>query len=423
MHYSAVGHIQDLVYKGVALGGSGITVEGTKKQAHGVINLDDMQGVAASGSWKFDAAHDELSTAWTLVKPYTRIPKCTVKKEGTRALITYKNGTLSGTFSLQGMFDKSFGLDKRALLEGTFQKEANELIVNALFNGEPVAMRAQIDPFEITSFSYKKAQEKGILLVNKQGKLEGTVEFAYIKDALKHFFDLHTEGQGKFSVRAHMQTTPLRFDISLMEGSIKIPQVQNMIQEANASLSLDIEKRSLTVKNAQVRLEKGLLTSPLATLLFSHKGSLAYAHLPVTAHDAYVGWDKNFTGMVSGVLTGVYSADKPEGRWLCSGSLSLDKGHMPRNVLSAQVKKDFMNSSTVPHEVAKNIDLDLHISTKTPLAVKTLFFTSNANLDAKIKGTLAKPIIKGSVELNKAGFFLPIDLSTPTGQDTIQTTH
>ena len=132
--------------------------------------------------------------------------------------------------------------------------------------------------------------------------------------------------------------------------------------------------------------------------------ALVYAHLPCIAHNAFIGWNKDFFGMLSGAVIGVYSEDRKGGHWTCTGALTLDKAHLRSNLLSSQVQKDLLQNSSA---LAKNIELDLHFSTKSPLQVKTFFFNTNTEINASVKGTVAHPLVTGLIELNKGSFIFP----------------
>lgn len=113
-------------------------------------------------------------------------------------------------------------------------------------------------------------------------------------------------------------------------------------------------------------------------------------------------WNKDFNGLLSGALTATYNVGE-QPRWTCKGAITIDKAHMKSAVFTSNAKKGMLADSAL----AKNVALDIHVSTKSPVAVKTFFFTTNAQIDASVKGTVAKPQLAGSVDISKGSFIFP----------------
>ncbi len=66
---------------------------------NGVVDFEDFQGVAPSGSWEYDLITEKCESIWHLSKNYARIPKIVIVKEGARAALTYKDGLLTGSYT------------------------------------------------------------------------------------------------------------------------------------------------------------------------------------------------------------------------------------------------------------------------------------------------------------------------------------
>ncbi len=410
VEYEGSGRVQDLSYGTMRLGPTALKIKGSKQKVSGEVDFEDFQGVAPSGSWEYDLITEKCESIWHLSKNCARIPKIVIMKEGARAALTYKDGLLTGSYTLKALIDASIAgkgnKARKALIKGRIESDAREMRLHGTLDGAPFMIRMGFDPYELTHFSYKSVGKnvQGILLEKKNGSLEGTIPFEYIKDALVHFFGFQPQGSAHVAVKASMQSNPFSIDVLMSDGTIKIPEAHNFIKEAQASVSYDHARRCLTVKNATLQLQKGSISSGCSTLLFSEIGALSYAHLPCRAHNAFISWNKDFFGMLSGALTGVYSTGKKGGRWTCTGALTLDKAHLRSNLLSSQVQQDLLRSSS---DLAKNIELDLHFSTKSPLQVKTFFFNTNTEINASVKGTVAHPLVTGIIELNKGSFLFP----------------
>lgn len=420
LSYEGSGKIKDLAYEKIKIGPAAVTFKGNKQHVSGAIDLVQVQsvstknadaGLATRANWHCDFVTGACESTWMLSKNYGALAKIVIEKEETQARLTYKDGKLSGAYTIALTVD-----GKKHLVKGRIESDAVQMKLAGIFNAVPFSMTMKLDPYEVIHFSYanenggkteaKSGQKstKGITFEKKDGALEGTVDFEYIKEALAHLFGFQPQGKAHVAIKAQMQTSPLQVDVLLSHASIKVPETHNFIKEAQASLTFDPEQRCLTVKNAKLQLQKGSISSGCATLLFSQAGSLAYAHVPCIAHDAFLSWNKDFYGNLSGAVTSEYTTGKKGPHWTCKGSLTLDKAQLRSNLLSSQVQKDLMRSSSA---LGKNIELDLQLSTRSPLTVKTFFFNTNAEINASVKGTVAQPQVAGLIELNKGSLLFP----------------
>ena len=193
-----------------------------------------------------------LRSAWGLAKKYTGIPKIVVEKEGTRAALTYKDGKLSGTYTLKATIDPSIAgkahKAKKVTIKGLVESDERQLKLQGAVDTSPFLMQIGLDPYVLLNFSYAQDAAKnaqGIVLENKNGLLQGTIDFEYIKEALVHFFGFQPQGTGRVSVKANMQRSPLSVDIAMNNGTIKIPEAHNFIKEAQASVSFDLHGAAL----------------------------------------------------------------------------------------------------------------------------------------------------------------------------------
>lgn len=411
IEYDGKGRIKDLSWAGVSLGVADLRLKGNKHEVEGLVEFPDAQGIAAKGNWHYDLTSESCETSWTLSKDCKRLQPVIIMHQGTKAAIHHKNGKFSGAYTLACLLDSheaSKTAKKKMVVKGTVESDSARLKLKGTFDKDPYALELSLNPYELLLVSYNNAQEsdrtKGINLEKKNGWLEGSINFDYIKDALLHFFGYKVQGQAKVSVKANMLTQPISLDVSLSDGTIKIPEAQNFIKEAGASLLLDPFKKCIHIKDAHIQLQKGSIKSGFSTVHFSDAGGVSFAHLPLIAHNAFISWNKDFFGTLSGSLTGIYNANKKDGRWSCTGMFTLDKGQLKSNVLSSTVHKDLMSNAS---QLAKNVELDLQLNTRSPLIIKTFFFNTNAEVSASVKGTVADPQVAGFIELNKGALLFP----------------
>ncbi len=438
--YQGTARIDNLSYEGICFGNTDVEIKGDKQKVAGTITGAHILGAVPSVQWLYDLQTGTCESTVHLGQAYCPVNKLAIEKEGARLNLVYKDGVLKGDYVMRARIDPSIGSKiqkpKKVLIQGTLEG-GDQVRLKGTVDGAPFACTFKLKPYDVTYFSYgdptpiksvevgqdlvkkkswrrkgrqKKEHEvipvkrRSIVFGKKNGVLVGEIDFEYIKDAFSHFFGFQPQGTARIDLKANIQKSPLSLDVSLSDGNIKIPEAHNYIKEVRATLSYDATLRCLTAKNVLLQLQKGTISTQRATLFFSDTGSLMYAHLPCRAHEAFVGWNKDFFGLLSGAVTGVYAVDKKGGHWKCTGVVSLDKGHMKSNVLSAKNQQDMLSSS---FPFAKNIELDLHFSTKSPLQVKTLFFNTNTEISATVKGTVAQPLVRGLVELNKGSFLFP----------------
>ncbi len=106
---------------------------------------------------------------------------------------------------------------------------------------------------------------------------------------------------------------------------------------------------------------------------------------------------KDFFGLFSGGLTLGYD----QKRWRLAGSVSLDKGQLKSNVLSSQVQHNLWRSG------ANDVDLDVHLTTHYPIAVKSSMLQTQAHIATRVTGTIAQPKLAGVIDLQQGSFAFP----------------
>lgn len=410
LEYEGIGSIGGCKWNGVRLGTCTAKAAGDRQQVQGSFEFSDIYGIATKSSWIYDLTSGLWKGTWTLAEPSLVLQLVTLQKEGTGATMTYNNGILTGFYTIKGIMKGTAAHTGRPLaIKGTGEGDDHKIQLKGTIEQIPFLIEIARDPLEVTRFTYNLKQKAGIDLVKKKEYLQGSIDFDYIKKACACLFSFKPQGTAKVSVMIDMKSHPVTLQLVWDKANIKIPEMQNFIKNGHTSFSYDKEKRCLMVKNADIGLQKGSLKSQCATFFFSDQGILLSAHVPCIANEAYVGWDKDFSAMVSGALVGLYTRDKKEGHWLCKGALTLDKGSLRKSLLSLRGSQQ-MTGSSLP--IAKNIGLDLQITTKSPLVIKTFFFNMNAQINAFIKGTAAQPQLTGSADINKGAFFFPINLSS-----------
>ena len=188
--------------------------------------------------------------------------------------------------------------------------------------------------------------------------------------------------------------------INAQDTAIKIPSVYNLITHLQGTLAYDYAAGYVEVEDLSIDLHKGRLFVPSARFLVDEAG-LSAAHILLNANGVFVSWNKDFFGTLSGGVTATYA----QNRWSCKGLVTLDKAQLQSNLLSSQVQKELLRSTGASW--TQEVDLDLCLETQLPVEVKTPFFQTQAHASVTVRGTVAQPLIGGSIELIQGSFAFP----------------
>ncbi len=191
----------------------------------------------------------------------------------------------------------------------------------------------------------------------------------------------------------------------LQNAHIRLSSMHNSIHDAQGTIEVDFKRGVVNFNDSTIMLSKGLIGTLASTIQLQPSGQLSSAHVPLKFSSCLVSWQKEFFGLVSGLLTGTYAHNSGS---TIIGQLIIDKSHLRSNLFSGQVQKDMVNATLSSLMLYKtNSSLDIHVITRSPLKVSTPFLKAKARIDLTLGGTIHQPELSGSIELQEGALLFP----------------
>lgn len=359
------------------------------------------QKLTVSGVWQFDQAQEGLQlTAFN--NNSIKLPNDFSLKPGASAISVYYNSKtreLSGQAkaSLTSAADREYKL--KAVLSGT-QESAT---ITIQLNNEKIVAKGALNPFKLTEVSY--VDSDGVTqgrLTQKGQQLEGSVSLDVIKKVAQMFTALEISGEGSVHIKTRPSSKDLSFSIELVDGTIKIPTVYNVIQKIKALITLDLANRIVTAQQIDVGLHRGAIRCIEATVQFDETGHCSFAHAPCVLQNCFISWQKNLFGIISGSCLATYKQDNA----LIKGRFIIERSHLKGNLLSDEFAQQTL-STPKSSGFLSSCMLDLTFLTRKPLQVKTSFLEAEALLEGAVQGTVQDPKVTGVVEITKGSLAFP----------------
>lgn len=288
-------------------------------------------------------------------------------------------------------------------ISGKVDSDLVRAAVQGTCNGSTYKARCSLFPFEVHQCSYVSG-DKSIQLDRKNECLQGTINFDMIKDLVLLVTGTTLQGlpsTGQARVQFVSEPGKIAAQVNAQDTAIKIPSLYNLITNVKGRLAYEYATGCVEVEDLSIDLHKGQLLVPSARFSVASDGALHSAHIPLIASGVFVSWNKDFFGTLSGGLTAAYA----QNRWSCKGLVTLDKAQLQSNLLSSQVQKELLRSTS--GSSAPAVDLDIYLETQAPVEVKTAFFETQAHATVVLGGTVAQPLIGGCVELLQGSFAFP----------------
>lgn len=219
------------------------------------------------------------------------------------------------------------------------------------------------------------------------------------------------QGEGSLSYKGNIVWPLLNLNLEMHTAHIRIPQTYSIIQKIAADLQIDVPCHSLSIKNAQIDLYKGSVSSSSATILCDEQGALSFLHLPLMMKKCFFGWKKDLFAQVSGAL--MVSMYTPK-ETLIAGSFTVDQAHIRGNVLSSEFQQDFFGTVlqmfSSPRFSSKHDHTcwcDIFYRTRSPVEIKTPFLEGAVICEGHFGGSVNDPHITGTISFIRGTLSFP----------------
>lgn len=300
--------------------------------------------------------------------------------------------------------------DTQHLVKGSFSSDYKVLSGRAFINEEEeFDIQVALDPeLALQHCSYKDKEKKELLFlkaINDTKAVEGSIAFAFIRSIINSMARYDLQGEGNFTVTAHVRLPEIVAEIILKDATIRLPQTYNFIDGFNAHLIYNIAHKTAVFENINLSLHTGKVNSLRATYTFNEKGSLIFMHAPFILDRCLLNIKKDLFAIVSGHLLFSKNITFPA---CVKGHVFIDKAQLKENLFSGIIQKQLVSYT---HSVFSLPDVplycDLTVETKSPIRVDTGFLQTNAQINMSIKKEKYDPCVTGSVILHSGMLNFP----------------
>jgi hypothetical protein len=242
-----------------------------------------------------------------------------------------------------------------------------------------------VDSFHLYENKIKKAE----IYSMPHNTFNAYLESSLIQKILEQYH-INVPAQGKIVFEGNYSSQELSFKCELQNGSVYLPAISNIIQQAKGHISINYPQKCITLDALHCSLYKGTVDLKQATIIFDNHANINFLCIPCIFNECFVGYKKDIFAFLSGGMifknnTQINSVE---------GNIVIDQGYMCHNMFSTTSEQ-----STIP--VPYNPTLNIAVETRAPLTVKTPFLETNAQVNVTIQGTLSQPETVGTIQLQK----------------------
>jgi hypothetical protein len=219
----------------------------------------------------------------------------------------------------------------------------------------------------------------------------------YIKNIVNYCFGYSIIGDGSYEFIIDYKWPQVKINTYLKNGNIRIPYIYNTIISGACVTALDLQSKVITTKDLVLKLYKGAINCSQAIMYFNSDNSLSSMHMPFRIYQSAMSWKKDFMGIFTGNIIFTY---QPLGQSTIMGQLFLDKSQLSSAVLSRKFQEDIIKNTLYSlNQAHTDINLNIQLNTREPIAAKTNILETHATADITLKGTILRPLFGGTIEL------------------------
>jgi len=331
------------------------------------------------------------------------------------------SGSISNSMILQGNYNFSMEnakLNEQAHIEGTFTCNPEKWKFDgsflnkkfeSIFDLQPVPHLAQLRYFSETEdfINFNKQQDPS-------GGIVGFVGFNFIKNLLPDQYKSSFSQSSQINMNGHLHQAIYFADAVADDAHIRIPWLYNVVEDFKAATQFDFINRSIAINNFVANLYEGKLRCDHAVGIFDAQAQLSFLHAPIFLDEVLISWHQGIFGIVSGRLFASLHHDE---QLKLHGNLTLDQTQLKGNIFSTEFQEHLLGQVSTGQPMEDDLDLDIFIQTKEPIAIETSFLQATANLDFHITHSMKKPEIQGNITIVSGELKFPYkSLSITRGQ-------
>lgn len=379
------------------------------------ITQDSLGHILGSFNWNLEHGSGSLTLTNTMPltpsKKGVTVNNFCIQPEDLVFTLTYSpEKSLSGTY-ICTLTNKT--TEKQICHRGALVLKNNQIGIKGNTDHGSYSIKAQYTPHpHLTSVQYATNKRSLVQLTTAPHKpmtLEGTVHWAFLRSFLDHDMRRYIFNNNcVFSVAIDQSNQQqIHGTVNLCRGRFFVPDHYNLIQSIHADILFDVLAKKLMCNDLTIKMSKGDISCPRATISLNDDYSVSMLHVPATINNVFINKKQDFYGIVYG---NILINKLPNNPLSLSGSLVLKKSLL-KDTFSSNNNNSALYGPMGNAQTLWNIPvaLDVKVSTEKPIRAKTPAIDTHANLDLVIKNVVTAdlyntPQVTGNINL--AGGFL-----------------
>lgn len=362
----------------------------------GAITLTHHDQELVQGTWQWNNQDGvgslQLHNQKTILLPYLWvIPEQLLQLAA--QITPYARDKASCSFSAQVNHTNK---DLSHIIDGTCTTSAEQCVIESrVDNHQNLSCVLGLQPLYVKSLAFTQEQPNLVITSDKPGNFTGTIDFSLVGQVLQQL-GYTCSDDSIIAIDGQRNPEGYTIQVGLNNAHVRIPGTYNLIQ--SITTQAHINARTCTFHDTSIKLHRGLLSSPLIISSFREPH---YLHLPLNIHNCFINVGKDIFALVSGALLIQYA---PLQGPTVIGHLIIDKSHIRSNVLSWEFQHALLQSTVSPFIADTSSKLDITITTRAPIQIKTPFLDGSARLKLAITGTVLQPEFSGNIILEQGKF-------------------
>lgn len=208
-----------------------------------------------------------------------------------------------------------------------------------------------------------------------------------------------------FTVRGSSSDGKFQARVEVADILQRIPYTYNFVRAFAATV--EPHAGYILLKDAQIKTDQGSIKSGIITVGLDNNNTLCFLHAPLHIEDLFINHSKAFLAQLSGALTLTYERDSSSS---IVGVCTLKRCHIRDNPFAATVGTSLKTAALSPlttQSLVQTTNLDILVTSREPLVIKTDVVQAKAHLRAEIKGTIGNPQLFGHIELQEGKIQFP----------------
>lgn len=238
--------------------------------------------------------------------------------------------------------------------------------------------------------SNEKNAKPYVYIQNHNNQITTNLDLESIHNWLPKELQAFCSGQGEVIIESNFNQNKIFNKISMLNGNIVLPKIYNIIKNLHGEFIINLQNKSLKIKNAKIQLHKGQIKVQQANI------KRDYIYLPVIFDSLTINFERNLVANLSGKISYQKKANQLDH---IKGLISIEQGICKYNLFAPDFLNKFETTGLSYLKTKTNFNLDLHVFTRAPIKIKSEFLQTSINSQIQIAGTTLVPQVIGEIKI------------------------